>query len=325
MINVATGIVKIFHVDRGFGFIAQTDGGPDVFVYQSRITGDGFRYLLPGEPVEFEIEHDDQRDRPQALSVRPPVGRQRGTVKKFDHFKGFGFITPDDDDVDLFFHHSNILSYTKTGRLTAEEGEGVWFEKEDGSDGRPKAVRVKREDSRPPLFRFADMGADNDWLPKLAAKAEREKWQHGVNPSSSTDYPILKNYLIHTFERLEQEDRLAVGKKITIGREGNKPYVCFNTGLVTLNQEEAFALFVGKTAGSDGRNWRLSGFHAASDHEMLGKFQALPELANYFDDPTVLLYDRRCHLYIDIETYSMTIYRDFLKNCKTTNILLARV
>ena len=300
--GLVLGKVKSYSVDRGYGIIAPDDPGlPEVFVHHSRIVGDGFRHLLAGEPVEYGTVWNAAKERLEAVDVRPAPGRKRGVVKRFDHFKGFGFIAPEGGGVDVFFHHSNILSYAKTGRLTAEEGEVVWFETEPGSDGRPKGVRVKRQDARPPLFRFADMGREDDWLPALAAKAEPESWQHSVRPDRFTEYPILKSYLLYTFARLEQEDREAAGRKIAIGRDGNRRVACFNTGLVTPNQEEIFALFGGKPSREDGRSWKLVGFHAASDHKMLGKFDVLPELVSYFDDPKVLLYDRRRELYIDID------------------------
>jgi cold shock protein len=51
---MATGKVKWFDTKKGFGFIQQ-DGGADVFVHYSSITGDGFRNLEEGQPVEFEL------------------------------------------------------------------------------------------------------------------------------------------------------------------------------------------------------------------------------------------------------------------------------
>lgn len=49
-----TGTVKWFNAQKGFGFI-ERQGGPDVFVHQSEIQGEGYRELLEGEKVEFTI------------------------------------------------------------------------------------------------------------------------------------------------------------------------------------------------------------------------------------------------------------------------------
>lgn len=49
------GTVKWFNESKGYGFIEQADGGKDVFVHYSAITGDGFRNLREGQAVEFEI------------------------------------------------------------------------------------------------------------------------------------------------------------------------------------------------------------------------------------------------------------------------------
>jgi len=51
---MATGTVKWFNSEKGFGFISQDDGGPDVFVHFSAITGNGYRNLDENQKVEFE-------------------------------------------------------------------------------------------------------------------------------------------------------------------------------------------------------------------------------------------------------------------------------
>ncbi len=52
----ATGTVKWFNEEKGFGFITQDDGGADVFVHFRAITGDGFKTLTEGQKVSYETE-----------------------------------------------------------------------------------------------------------------------------------------------------------------------------------------------------------------------------------------------------------------------------
>jgi CspA family cold shock protein len=63
-----------------------------------------------------------------------------GTVKWFSDEKGFGFITPDEGDRDLFVHHTGINA---DGYRTLPEGAKVTFEEEQGPKG-PKAVNVTK-------------------------------------------------------------------------------------------------------------------------------------------------------------------------------------
>jgi CspA family cold shock protein len=64
---MATGTVKFFNDQKGFGFISRPDGD-DVFVHFSNIEGTGRRTLLEGLQVEFEIAQG--RKGPEAVSVR---------------------------------------------------------------------------------------------------------------------------------------------------------------------------------------------------------------------------------------------------------------
>ncbi|MEW1777098.1 cold-shock protein [Streptomyces sp. NPDC086777] len=65
---MAQGSVKWFNAEKGFGFIAQDGGGPDVFVHYSEVQGSGYRSLDEGQRVEFEIGQGTKG--PQAQQVR---------------------------------------------------------------------------------------------------------------------------------------------------------------------------------------------------------------------------------------------------------------
>ena len=66
---MASGTVKWFNAEKGFGFIQPNGGGPDVFVHYSAIESTGYRSLDEGQSVEFEITQGPKG--PQASSVRP--------------------------------------------------------------------------------------------------------------------------------------------------------------------------------------------------------------------------------------------------------------
>jgi CspA family cold shock protein len=63
---MASGTVKWFNEKKGYGFIEQ-EGGPDVFVHHSGITGSGFKTLHEGDQVTFEIEQGPKG--PAAVNV----------------------------------------------------------------------------------------------------------------------------------------------------------------------------------------------------------------------------------------------------------------
>ena len=64
---MATGTVKWFNGEKGYGFITQDDGGPDVFVHFSAIAGEGYRNLDEGQKVSFDVTQGQKG--PQAANV----------------------------------------------------------------------------------------------------------------------------------------------------------------------------------------------------------------------------------------------------------------
>jgi len=65
---MATGKVKWFNDQKGFGFIQRDDGGKDVFVHHTAINMNGFRTLQEGQMVQFEIIEDAKG--PKAQNVQ---------------------------------------------------------------------------------------------------------------------------------------------------------------------------------------------------------------------------------------------------------------
>lgn len=67
---MATGTVKWFNSEKGFGFISQDDGGPDVFVHFSAISGNGYRNLEENQQVEFETTQGPKGLQASNVTVR---------------------------------------------------------------------------------------------------------------------------------------------------------------------------------------------------------------------------------------------------------------
>ena len=66
---MATGTVKWFSDEKGFGFITPDEGGKDLFVHFSNISGNGFRTLAEGAKVSYEAEVGPKG--PNAANVQP--------------------------------------------------------------------------------------------------------------------------------------------------------------------------------------------------------------------------------------------------------------
>jgi CspA family cold shock protein len=166
----ATGTVKWFNAQKGFGFITPEDGSDEIFVHQSEIKANGFRSLAEGEQVSYDTVEDggkakatnvcapgggpvqgdaggkgkggggrsSQAPRKWPDGEAPSEGKSIGSVKWFNVEKGFGFIAPQSGGEDLFVHQSAIHSQ---GFRSLMEGEEVEFNMiEEG--GKYKAIDV---------------------------------------------------------------------------------------------------------------------------------------------------------------------------------------
>ena len=65
---MATGTVKWFNNEKGYGFISREDG-PDLFVHYTAIEGSGYRSLEEGQAVEFEVTQGPKGDQAQSVRV----------------------------------------------------------------------------------------------------------------------------------------------------------------------------------------------------------------------------------------------------------------
>ena len=63
--TVATGTVKFFNSEKGYGFISRDDEGGDIFVHFSQISGSGYRSLEEKQKIEFEINANHKNNETQ--------------------------------------------------------------------------------------------------------------------------------------------------------------------------------------------------------------------------------------------------------------------
>lgn len=121
-----------------------------------------------------------------------------------------------------------------------------------------------------------------------------EKWSFGA----SSDNVILKNYIEHTFMKLEEENKI----------QQTDNYALLNTGLFTSFYEAIYAYFT-PNANPNRQKWFLDGFYTSYQLAIMG-ITAFPERANYFADPSAMVFDTNCdiipqyqHIFNDPENF----------------------
>jgi len=141
--------LKWFNATKGFGFVSPVDGAPDAFLHVSVLHRAGLQEL--GDQAELICEIGQGPKGPQVmrivemLSAGVPQHRERvnipagpeeemsGTVKWFKPDKGFGFITADDSEKDVFVHKSVLR---RCGLAVLEAGQRVQMRVQDVEKGR---------------------------------------------------------------------------------------------------------------------------------------------------------------------------------------------
>lgn len=141
------------------------------------------------------------------------------------------------------------------------------------------------------LTEFALIPRIDDVLKDLAALVEQEDWGY-QRTLSPRPLPILLNYIRYTYNRLAEEQKISVSD--------DEKSACFNTGLVTANQEPVYMLFEENKFDDKKSYWHFSRFCRKGEH-YLNRFSMIPEMAHYFDDPSKLIFDIRKELRVNVE------------------------
>lgn len=128
----------------------------------------------------------------------------------------------------------------------------------------------------------------------LSEMAKEEQWNFNSD-SYKTDrnFPILNNYLFFTYDRLKEEH------KIEISEDGE--IMCFNSGLQTRDYEKDIYVVLKANKNrplTSRQEWKLNKF-ATDDDRMLANFVRLPEIAEYWEDTSDLIFDKRLDIRID--------------------------
>jgi hypothetical protein len=143
------------------------------------------------------------------------------------------------------------------------------------------------------LFDFAFVPRYQSAIDYLANLASHEEWDYtGV---ATKTHGILKNYIEFTFRKVRQEGKITY----TVDNK----YACFNTGLVTENLEDIYAFFEEYRNPSPGSTpFCFKAFVKESDNQLLQHFSgSLPDVADYFEKPDLLLFNPKVKLIPDID------------------------
>ena len=161
------GRIKWFDVTKGYGFIAQDGGGPDVLLHVTTLRRDGFSTATEGARVVCEATvrskglqvfrilsmdestavHPAQVPARTHVQVTPSGGFEIVVVKWFNRVRGFGFVSRGDGTDDIFIHMETLRRY---GIAELKPGESLLVRFGDGPKGL-MAAEVRRLEAALPL------------------------------------------------------------------------------------------------------------------------------------------------------------------------------
>lgn len=67
---MATGTVKWFNTQKGYGFVQPDDGGADIFIHITAVEKAGLRSLNEGQKVSFDVQVDEKRGKSNAVNIQ---------------------------------------------------------------------------------------------------------------------------------------------------------------------------------------------------------------------------------------------------------------
>ena len=136
-----------------------------------------------------------------------------------------------------------------------------------------------------------------DRIQELADIAEEENWNYQSSEFIRADHPnpILENYLSYSYVKLADEGKILISR--------DKISACLNTGLLSRNSQEEIYLLMSKNHLPNKKQyWHFGKFVKGSDRDLMTTFGGeLPDMCEYFTDPTELMFDARKQIEINFD------------------------
>jgi len=231
--------VKWYNPKKGFGFVRPDDGNPDAFLHVSAVDACGLDRLPEGARLEctllegpkgWEVQSiESVLSVPETTPLPAPdmiADGVRGVVKFFNAYKGFGFVTREGDDADVFVH---VRTLEQCGLFQLTEGQTVAMEVSTGSKGlQVDRIAVVAEPERPsgpllrwrPAYAVGDEATDTEHRELIAlVNALHDRWAAGANREDLGRHfdRVISAAVIH-LTREDNRGAVGPGEPLSSGR-----------------------------------------------------------------------------------------------------------